>query len=174
MLAIVLGSALSVWDDFDAVEAILAGRPRLVIACNDAGAHFGGHIDGWVSLHPDRFSRWRSSRKGPGRYRVFSHLGNPAQPDLEVIPERWTGSSGLYGAQIALSVFGCAGAVLCGIPIDQEAGHIVHPGPWSRVERYRSGFRAAAPEIASDLRSMSGWTRQTFGAPDVEWLNERA
>jgi len=174
MLALILGGARSVWDDAAAAEVLLAGRPRMVVACNFAGLTYPGALDAWVSLHPDMFSDKRRAPAIERAARQFGHLATPGLPRLEIHPERWAGSSGLYGVQIALGPLGCSGAILCGVPITREAGHIHWPGPWSEVDRYRSGFRAAAREIAPALRSMSGWTRDEFGAPTPDWLNERA
>lgn len=180
MIALCLGGAPSVWSDLEAAEALLAGRPRLIVACNFAGIHYTGHLDAWVTLHPNMFWKWARERERAGRntdYRAFAYTGHPTGPQ-EIVKERWKGSSGLYMAQIALSHLGATGAVLCGVPQDPEAGHYVTPGPWPgpgmHGDRYRSGFRAAATAIGHQVRSMGGWTAELFGhASDGDWLTER-
>lgn len=177
MIALCLGGAPSVWSDLKAAKALLAGRPHIVIACNYAGIHYPGQLDGWATLHPELFSPWsreRSSRGLNTDYRLFAYVGHFNCPGAEIVPERFKGSSGLYMAQVALEAMGAAGAILCGVPIEQDAGHFHEPGPWSDAERYRSGFRAAAAEIGPSLRSMSGWTAELLGKPDSAWLTERA
>ena len=176
MIALVLGGARSVWTDLAAAQALLAGRPHLTVACNFAGEEYPGHLDGWVSLHPDRFGQWLRNRRriGGNEPRLFGHVGHAEAPQIEVVAERWGGSSGLYAVQVAISHLGARGVILCGVPLDQDAGHIRRPGSWCTPTRYRSGFRAAATAIGPSVRSMGGWTAELFGQPDGDWLTERA
>lgn len=176
MIALCLGGAPSVWSDLSAAKALLAGRPFLTIACNFAGDRYPDHLDAWVTLHPDWLAHWRRKRLriGGNEPRLFAHVGHVESPAIETVPERFKGSSGLYMAQVALEHMGATGAILCGVPMEQGAGHFAKPGPWSDHERYRGGFRAALPAYGPDLRSMGGWTAELFGQPDSKWLTERA
>lgn len=160
MLALCLGGARGVWADLEAAERLIGDRPRLVIACNFAGIHYAGHLDAWVSLHPEMYAAWPAQRAGNADYRTFLY------PDP---PERWSGSSGLYAAQIALDHLGADKVILCGVPMDADAGHIHWPGDWPWT-RYRAGFEAAHPIIGHQVRSMSGWTADTYGRPETDWL----
>ena len=146
------------------------------MACNFAGRDYPGRLDAWVTLHPELVGKWERERERAGRntdYRLFAYTAKHGCSP-EIVRERWRGSSGLYTAQIALEVLGCTGAILCGTPMERDAGHFVRPGPWCDVERYRSGFRAAAAECGNQIRSVSGWTAELFGRPDEAWLTERA
>lgn len=157
-----------------AAKALLAGRPHLTIACNYAGRDYPERIDAWVTLHPELMGKWERERAKAGRntdYRLFAHTAKHGC-DPEIHKERWKGSSGLYMAQIALWMR-CRAVILAGVPMDKDAGHFNYEGPWSDVERYRSGFRAAAAECGPSIRSMSGWTARLFGEPDGDWLTER-
>lgn len=174
MIAAVLGGASGVWSDLASLKALRS--PDIVIACNDAGAAYPGRLDGWATLHAEKLAGWMERRKGGG-YRAFSIKGHWDHPSgaVEIIRERWAGSSGLYGAQIALEAFGASGVVLCGVPLDADKGHYFEPGkPWPEAELYRAGFRAALPVIRDRVRSMSGYTRELLGAPTPEWLNDWA
>lgn len=170
-IAICLGGATTVWDDLAAARVLVGEKPHVIVACNYAGIAFEGHLDAWVTLHPDKLPDWRRQRLdrgGNADYRTFTHRSRPS-PDCEIVAKRFHGSSGLYMAQVALEVLGAAGAILCGVPMDDTGGHI-HWGEWSHAYHYQNGFRAAH-KVGLPIRSMSGWTRAgLFGAPDEDWL----
>ena len=178
MIAAVLGGASGVWSDLAALKLIC--QPDIVIACNDAGGAYPGHLDALVSLHAEKITGWmqRRTRGTDGKsckaYTIKGHWDHPTG-QVEIVRERWAGSSGLYGVQIALEVFNASRVVLCGVPLDSEKGHFFEPGkPWPDAELYRAGFRAALPVIRDKVRSASGYTRELLGAPSAEWLNDRA
>lgn len=161
MIALILGGAMSVWDDHTAAEELLC-RGRLVVAANLAGIQYPGRLDAWATLHPDEMPGWMARRQSNVDYRTFT----PADT-----PERWPGSSGLYAAQVALFEMGAAGVILCGVPMDSEAGHFTGRTPWESVTDYRQAFVQALPEIGGRVRSMGGWTQALFGAPTSEWID---
>lgn len=170
MIAVCLGGSLSVWSDLEKAEALLGDRPRIMVAANFAGIDYPGHLDCWCSLHPELMGGWLNARKRMGRNTDCRMFGREAFPGVVAVPERWRGSSGLYMAQIALSHLGASGAILCGVPIDEDAGHIRQPGPWLRTEVYRKGFLEARKVIGGQVRSMGGWTMNRLGGPDAAWI----
>jgi len=170
-IALCLGGALCVWDDLARARALIGDARHIMVACNYAGIQYDGHLDAWVSLHPERMRPWmaeRAARGGNSDYRVFGQSRRCNSPG-EVISQIWNGSSGLYAAQIALRVLGCGAAVLCGVPMESAAQHIHWPGDWTDPDKYRAGFEQARAEGAN-IRSMSGWTRTLFGAPSRRWI----
>lgn len=172
-VALCLGGALSVWDDLAAALKIVAGRKFIVVAANHSGIEFDGRLDAWVTLHPELFEQWRTDRAARGGntdYRAVVH--NHARGDAEVHKAGWSGSSGLFAAKVAIQKLDCVGAILCGIPMEAEAGHITAPSePWGLVERYRPAFEQARLD-GDPIRSMSGWSADLFGKPDTAWLDE--
>lgn len=173
MIALCLGGAKSVWSDLQAAEALLDGKPRLIVACNFAGIQYPGHLDAWATLHPELLFQWRRERASAGRnsdYRAFIYAGHGDCGFAELLPERWAASSGLYMAQAAFDRLGATGAILCGVPMAPEAQHIHHPGDWGEARRYWQGVLKAHAEAGDRIRSMSGETRELFGCPDGEWL----
>lgn len=175
MIAAVLGGASGVWSELRSLEEILGRKPDLVVATNDAGAVYPGHLDGWATLHHEQFTAWRVRRAGNQDYRAFCIQPHLQSVDAEIVREKWSASSGLYAAQIALDVFGASGVVLCGVPLSPEAGHFFDRATaWDDAHVFRRGFEAALPVIRDHIRSMSGWTRELLGAPDAEWLTDRA
>lgn len=173
MLAAVLGGARGVWAELTELEGLLGRRPDLIVATNDAGVIYPGRLDAWATLHHERFAEWRRRRAGNSDYRAFIHAPLSGLA-AEVVPERWSGSSGLFAAQIALQALGACGVVLCGCPLDADRAHFFNGRPWTDADVFRRGFEAARPVIRDTVRSMSGWTRDLLGGPDAQWLNDRA
>lgn len=174
MIALCLGGAPSVWDDLARAQKLIGDTRHIVVACNYSGIQYDGRIDAWVSLHPERLRPWMAERAEAGRntdYRVFGQARRCNSPG-EVVSQTWNGSSGLYMAQVALQALGATGAILCGVPMESEAGHIHWPGNWSDPNLYRPGFEQAKSEDAN-IRSMSGWTRALFGAPTRKWVQSQ-
>lgn len=173
MLAAVLGGARGVWAELSELEAMLGRRPGLIVGTNDAGVVYPGHLDAWATLHHERFAEWRRRRAGNQDYRAIIHAPLSGL-DAEVVRERWSGSSGLFAAQVALQELGADGVVLCGCPLTPEAAHFFNGAPWTDADVFRRGFEAAHPVIRDTVRSMSGWTRDLLGLPDPQWLIDRA
>jgi hypothetical protein len=169
VIALVLGGAPSVWTDLAAAKAMLAGQRHLIVAANLAGIHHQGPLDAWATLHPEHLDEWTEAR-GQGGYRVFSPAKVCDCVDVEVAPERWNGSSGLYALQIALEQMNASAAILCGVPMEQAAGHFLTGGPWAPVTSYRQAFAAALPIHGGRVRSMGGWTADLFGTPSPAWI----
>lgn len=172
MIALVLGGAPSVWSDLGQAQALTAGLDTLIVATNFAGREYRGDIDAWATLHPEMLAEWktaRAERGGNSDYRAFVYANRRNTGGAEVWPMEWSGSSGLYAAQVAVRALGAAGVILCGVPMERGAGHIVHPGDWVMEDKYRPAWLAAR-EAGLPVRSMGGWTAEQFGTPDADWL----
>lgn len=171
MIALILGGAPNWEAEAMAAADLLPGVRRMVVAANLAGVHWSGKLDAWATEHPERLAEWASQRKGPAASRHFVPAGLAmCPPGTEQAADRWNGSSGLYAAQVALFDLGATAIILCGIPMDSEAGHFIHPGSWAGTADYRLGFEAALRECGGRIRSMRGWTAGLFGQPTPEWL----
>lgn len=171
-IALCLGGAKGVWEEYDEARALCAGLPTITVACNFAGIQFDGHLAAWITLHPEMFDPWREERAALGRntdYRAVVHARKKIASAVEVHKQTWNGSSGLYMAQVALELLGARGAILCGVPMEPEGGHIHWPGRWDFVNRYRPAFLEAKRKRAP-IRSMGGWTAEHLGRPDRAWL----
>lgn len=170
-VALVIGGSPTVWSELEQARALVGDRDALIVATNHAGRLYEGDIDAWVTLHPELFAPWREERAEKALntdYRSLVYDGRKKVPDTEIYRQRWNGSSGLFAAQLAIDVLGCAGVILCGVPLEREAGHFHAPGLWHMADHYRDGMRQAKAEGAP-IRSMSGWTADLFGRPDEEW-----
>lgn len=172
MIALVIGGAPTVWEELEAAKALVGDRAHVVIATNHAGRFYEGHIDAWATLHPECFEGWRRDRGERGLntdYRALVFIRRQRLHGTEAYPQTWGQSSGLFAAELALSVMNCRAVTLCGVPLDTKAGHFHNPGDWPIADRYRQ----AALEVKAQglpVRSMGGWTAEVLGRPDAAWI----
>lgn len=159
--AIILGGGETLWPDLAQVPDV---DKRTVIAINDAGVSYKRRIDYWVSLHPEKLSKWVQQRTGNQDYQTVCHKENRIRPD-HIIREYWRGSSGLYAVQFAAETLKADDVVLCGVPMTPTP-HFFGGRPWEHVHKYRDGWIEALPVIQGRVTSLSGWTRELLGAPD--------
>lgn len=183
MVVICLGGAECVWRDFDAARDLIGGRPFRVAACNDAGTEYAGPLWLWATLHPEKMEDWKRARAAAGHPPAELHVAHAprkrGQPRFEaIVPRKWSGSSGLFVAQVARLHYGATRLVLCGIPMDARNNRY-RGKPWTDFQNYRhapngsGGWIAAQadPEFGPYVRSMSGWTAERLGRPDRAWLD---
>jgi hypothetical protein len=179
--ALVLGGASCVWDDLLEFEMkhCINHLPwdGLVIAANDVGAHWPRDLDHWVTLHSDKFPAWQLLRMQHGfraGYRTWCRWYRPDIPvDFRMRP--WAGgSSGMLAVQVALEGLGCTHVVLCGVPMTQtphfaettERFHSI----WLAANAHWKSWEDRRAQFGDRVRSMSGRTRELFGAPSLEWF----
>jgi len=176
--ALVLGGASSLWDDLARLEEIV-GRPWpwKVYAVNQAGHAFPDPIDYWVSLHQENMLGWMARREANGFDTDFEVWGGDWRTSSkdsdkdwvdDVIPVRLVGSSGFHAIEIALH-HGRDRIVGAGIPMDPRP-HFHSKGPWHHALTHQKAFLESVDLWNDRFRSLSGWTRDTFGGPDREWL----
>jgi hypothetical protein len=75
----------------------------------------------------------------------------------------------LFLVKIALEA-GFTHIILCGVPMDVDANHITRHKPWHGAPGFARGWHRHMAALKPFVRSMSGWTQQQFGAPDMLWL----
>lgn len=176
---LVLGGAACVWDDVAAYKGPVDG----VVACNDVGAEWPGELDGWASLHPNKFIQagWIAKREAngyPPAKRIFGHARSVQRMRRELLPENieapatdlteklGSGSSGLFAAEVALCELRFDRVVLCGVPLDR-APHFFGGPDWDQHDRFRRRWIKLPEEARNRMGSMSGWTRELLGGPDM-------
>jgi hypothetical protein len=172
------------WDDLRRVPAGLD-----VVAVNRAGWLYLDPIAMWVSIHGgsnrggvglvDSIEK----RRALGADMNFAAYGNFAENEESGACIRWNrpnggGSSSLFATRIALEL-GYERVVLAGVPLvgdtticDADGSEKVEEPSATGFAIYRGGWEKVHDEIADNVRSMSGWTRETFGEPTAEWLIE--
>lgn len=169
--ALILGGADTLYSD---VAAFGRGFDGTVV-CNDAGVHWPGKVDAWVSMHPEKFGEWtegREVRGFPAAGMLVSHIQPRRGPRVDLVTGwAWdethgAGSSGLFAAKVALVDLGFDMAVLCGIPLTPTP-HFFRSKAWKIAPDYQEVWRGLPEDFRARMRSMSGWTREFLGAPEV-------
>jgi hypothetical protein len=174
--ALLLGGAQSVWTD--AAAAMQLSAFDAIATVNDAGVHWPDTLDFWVSFHtePNRFPKWIAERAARGHPPARVIAATSPEPYVTFPAEKYeglpnTGTSALLAVKV-LRDHGFDRIVLAGVPMSRAGGHFVRREPWADADKYREAWAVVAPRIAPYVRSMSGWTRETFGAPDAAFLTE--
>ena len=180
---IVLGGADCLWDDIEAYT----GPVDAVVACNDAGYAWSGGLAAWVTLHPLNWTRpkdaWLARREANGYppAPLYTHDLRHAPEGAIKTPycfpgQEHSGSSGMFAAKVALADLGFDRVILCGIPMSPMK-HITGADHWhtqpnghgkkvsALPDRYLKRWRDVPAEFTGRIRSMSGATRDLFGAP---------
>lgn len=178
---LVLGSANSVWSDVDRATDICEFHG--VVACKEIGIYWKGHLDGWVSLHPERMQKDRDLREARGYSKAEVHFGHQQKPGIEGIDVWWnykfdgqlrSASSGIFALKVALEYFHFDQAVLCGIPLQRDQGRIIDGKTnWNGGSVFQKGFEEAIPAFNDRVRSMGGWTALRVGQLTSAWANGR-
>lgn len=163
MNALVIGGAGCVWDDLRA----LGPFSGTVVAVNDIGAYYPHRFDHWATLHPEKLAGWRMERwrrGGNGDYTTWSRR-NPELVD-HILSGWSSGSSGMLGVGVALEM-GAEHVTLAGVPMGPE-GHFFDPAPWEDCMKYREAWEKRADALRGRVASMSGWTRNLLGGPELQ------
>lgn len=174
-VALCIGGAEGWRAEVEAVEAMVGGAwPGPVLACNDAASEVEP-LDHFCTLHAEKLPKWRRIRHEAGRSMHFETWSCARRSVIDHHWDDWTdGSSGLYMVGVALVRLGCPGALVCGVPLDRRPNHFSRRAwkprayfrGWGNTDKHPERFEF----LSRRLRSMSGWTRERFGAPTPEWI----
>jgi hypothetical protein len=170
---LILGGANSRHRDREAAFALFT--PDLVIACNHAFRDEPGRVDHAVTMHPELYPKWIAAREEAGfppagkLWHSRHHISKVGSEPIE----SWGGSSGMLCIRVALTL-GCNRIVLAGIPMEKMMRHYDDDKPWHEARQYWPAWERAIPQFHGRVRSLSGWTREKLGAPDMEWLHGNA
>lgn len=170
-VAICLGGAEGVLDEFKQAVSLITGKERVVFACNDQIASFPEHINFACTLHPQKLPFWLSERKRLGLNVPRETWAHRPGEGVTHSTQDWSGSSGLFMVKIAIEK-GFQKILLCGIPLVAERTHFVRRKKWDQATAFRRGWNTNYRSYARFTRSMSGWTAQKVGLPDKDWLEE--
>jgi hypothetical protein len=174
-LAVVVGSAPCRDDDLERLNGAAAD----FIAVNRAGIVLP-RVDHWISIHGEFLVKDLDRRIAAGRDLPRVVVGNFMNGNHDQRLVRWEvcpypGSSSMYAVRWAL-FWGYRRIVLCGVPLTGD--QTLHPDGTTTKECkgyhvYYDGWEVVMkriPELTDYVRSMSGWTRETFGEPTREFL----
>ena len=158
-------------------EALKLFKPTKIFCINDIGISYPKY-DFWVSLHPENFIKqeWYKKRQELNleipKY-IINH--RKEQHTTNVVEYRWKecpgcGASGLYAVKVALE-YGCDKVVLCGIPMTPTP-HFFSNREWKEVRQFLLAWENNVDFLKKYVRSMSGYTKELLGYPDLDFLNE--
>jgi len=176
--ALVLGGGQCVWDDIDALEALMGEPwPGVVLVCNDMGykeGHSGRRWDRpihhWCTLHAEKLQGWQNQRRNAGLPKIEETWSSVRRTVVKNHFQGITGgSSGLYTVSVALFALGYPRVVTCGIPMDATK-NTFSARDWTSFKRYKLGWERDINRLKGRVRSMSGWTAQVLGRPTVDWI----
>jgi len=183
-LALVVGCSEYVWDEVEAAQKLADYHAYYV--CKMAGIHWDEGRFVWLSLHPEYMPHYQEKRRDlglPDCYETVVPLINEVGSHWQFcksadrcVTYRWpgmsaSGSSGLFAVKVALDD-GHDRVVLAGVPMLRNAKHFARGQDWLQRDCFMDGWKQAMPHIRGKVRSLSGWTMQTLGAPTPEWLAE--
>lgn len=179
--ALVIGRAAGVWDDVKAAHELIApARFDVVVAVNVSGCDYPGEINHWVTFHVASLDKWVQRRLDKGFPLDYDFWTSPSQKHLQkrtIHPLNFIdiegGSSGFLATFVALKF--AQRVVLAGIPMVQEMGQYDTNKEWLEAKHYRAAWQVKIDKgvlSGTNVRSLSGWTMEQFGAPTPEWLME--
>ena len=179
-LCVVIGGAQCWEQDLDNFLEIVPDHVSFDIAViNDHMGSFDMFPISWIfTLHPEKIDNWLSARIKPTSAKIVT-IQKPnvtlSHEVFEYVPHIGlcqSGSSGLYAVCNLLNRYGYRKVVACGIPMTSEKNYFRDEKNWQQSDLYYKGWKN--PELRKILqprfRSMSGWTKGRFLAPDKEWL----
>ena len=180
---IIMGIAPCLEEDLDAVKGkSLYDFMAIGLDCSDRVRFDIQHA---TTYHTDEFIGFRERRAiigGNLNYLTHSHENIDANfcasrgvvmtidhiwPLLDCSP--FSGSSSLLGCQAAIGL-GYKKIILCGCPMSgKNPNASVHD-----YDLFQQGWTKHVDnlQLKKYVRSMSGWTRDFLGAPDIIWLTE--
>jgi hypothetical protein len=172
-IAIIVGGAECWQSDFDNARRMLDKRDVRYFYVNDHIKTFD-HRGVAITLHPDKLKGhfdWLGKRRKaglPDPDEIWAHRRH-ANISHDTASQDWRGSSGLFAVQVARRK-GHHKIIACGVPMTVDGNHFERRVKWQSAIGFRAGWLQHKAEIAPYFRSMSGWTREIFGAPDDKWL----
>ena len=171
---LVIGSGACVWEDLRHYDQQHGDQDRMAI--NDMIGYYPGRLNHGATLHSDKLPGWTF-----GQYHLTAKGGWPpmqvhSHQKTDQVKHVWPltrdgGVSGQFAAIIGL-LMGYSGVILAGIPCD--ASPRFFDPPWQMhpqmgletVFQEWMRLHEAVPLARECIRSLSGRTKELFGAPD--------
>lgn len=163
---LIVGGAPTVWDDLEAWWEF--EHPHDVCIVNFVGNVFPCDFLHSFSYHPwaiDNFTK--STRHTVGR-------GKGPNGFISWRLRDTGGSSSLMAVRCALRYWGYKKVVVAGVPLTND-GHwngMNGKDKYTYTETFLGKWKEFYGELKDKLRSMSGNTRDIYGPPTKEWLND--
>ena len=157
---LIIGSAACAENDLARFDKLHNG---VRIAVNDAIPWYKGKLDYAVSLHPSKLWFWCKARKDKP-IPISTHRAG-GWPEI-IFPIHADGATSGLNAVIISLLIGFDPIVLAGIPVSDDPKLNGEMGRIS-AETMQKEWMIFSRFFGGKVRSLSGWTRDTFGAPDA-------
>ncbi len=168
MIALIVGGAECAMAEFEQAKVLMNGHSYTVFAINDMIPIIPGEIIA-ITLHADKLSPWLEHRLNAGFPKPLQVWCNRTSRFVSNTTRDWGGSSGLFAAKIAKEK--SMHSILCGVPMLVEANHFVRHQRWAACHAFRKPWLDHKLEMASFIRSFSGWTAEQYGVPSLDYIN---
>lgn len=178
--ALILGRAVTVWEEVAAAKALVDFD--YVLVTGPVAVDYPDEIDAWVWFHTELFEDFAKRRARKGYLPVKSYWGSKfrgrvrPRGSIDVQYTSWGGggSSGLLATMIALDHFKVDRVALAGIPMAALGGQYDSVKKWTEAVKHHPAWETALPKLQGRVRSFSGWTLEHLGGkpPTREWLQE--
>lgn len=172
-VALIVGGGGDPLSEYGAARALCESVNKTVatFVCNDTLMIFPDRVDFAGTLHPDKMHGWQRERIKNTLPMPFGQIWcHRDYLGFSHSTRDWQGSSGLFMTKVALET-GFTHVILCGVPMEVDADHVLRHMPWHHAPGFIRGWRRHMMDIKPYVRSLSGWTQQELGAPDLQWLS---
>lgn len=156
----VIGSANCAQDDYKKFLEYKIKHDVLVVGI-DALNKYKGQVKYFATYHAEDIPKCQDRAYKIICHKQWNDMVDIIRPiDLKKEP---SGSSALLGTLVAIDR-GYKKIILCGCPLqgknDKGVSYVV----------FQKGWKFHKQSVADYVRSMSGWTKEFFGYPTLEWL----
>lgn len=194
----ILAGGSNVWEDIHCTGQYQGAD---VMCINKICMDFKGTVHHVAGAHPEWFEGFLHERCHPSHQDLNRPLFHsdyttnestskylaPKQDLTNIVDYCWSGlgnqvaSSGMLGILIAVCM-GYEKIILCGMPLDFITYNHYYDPPWHKIpidnmtqviiKASLNYCQESLPEVMKRVRSFSGQTLLTFGAPSLEWWND--
>ena len=158
---LIVGAASNAKDDIDDFKRYGVSYDTMLIGVDSYGL---GKMDAkyFASYHPDDLVKSQTRPFIVISHRQFRDMVDIIKP-IDLLKEK-SGSSAMLGVLVGIDE-GYDKIVLCGCPMIGK-----NKNDYS-YSNFHKGWYQNYNHIKDKVRSMSGWTKELLGMPDMEWLN---
>jgi len=171
-VALIIGGSEQVKNEHGRALALCGNLRVTHFLVNDQIALWDATEAEGVTLHPPKLPGWLNTRTAAGLPPLRAVWSIHAAPGVDCVTSEWRGSSGLFAVKVAMEC-GFRRIVLCGVPMEPGAGHVVRHRSWPEARTFHRGWQSHRALIAPVARSCSGWTQRLLGDVTAEWLRSR-
>lgn len=166
-IIVLIGSAPNWEHDFNNLCMMICDFDVMAIGMS---CQYEGKVDWFATYHVKDLPVYREKREKGGfntDYRIITHDDHVKDredfPQIIIPYKPPSGSSALLGTFAAIKL-GYEKIILCGCPLEGVNAKK------SSYQQFRKGWIHHQKSVIGFTKSMSGWTRELLGSPDIEWL----